>query len=139
MTDFEIEEFIHIAYEAALEALKYDEVPIGSIIVNEAKVVVGTGFNQTEKLKDPTAHAEILAIKSAAEKINDWRLDNHIIFSTIEPCEMCMGAIIESRIKEVYFGAKNNKRKNEEKKIKSTMIKNSDCQNLIKEFFKNLR
>ncbi|MEE2975660.1 MAG: nucleoside deaminase [Thermodesulfobacteriota bacterium] len=139
MTDFEIEEFIHIAYEAALEALKYDEVPIGSIVVNEAKVVVGTGFNQTEKLKDPTAHAEILAIKSAAEKINDWRLDNHIIFSTIEPCEMCMGAIIESRIKEVYFGAKNNKRKNEEKKIKSTMIKNSDCQNLIKEFFKNLR
>lgn len=139
MTDFEIEEFIHLAYEAALEALKYDEVPIGSIIVNEAKVVVGTGFNQTEKLKDPTAHAEILAIKSAAEKINDWRLDNHIIFSTIEPCEMCMGAIIESRIKEVYFGAKNNKRKNEEKKIKSTMIKNPDCQNLIKEFFKNLR
>ena len=139
MTDFEIEEFIHLAYEAALEALKYDEVPIGSIVVNEAKVVVGTGFNQTEKLKDPTAHAEILAIKSAAEKINDWRLDNHIIFSTIEPCEMCMGAIIESRIKEVYFGAKNNKRKNEEKKIKSTMIKNSDCQNLIKEFFKNLR
>lgn len=139
MTDFEIEEFIHLAYEAALEALKYDEVPIGSIVVNEAKVVVGTGFNQTEKLKDPTAHAEILAIKSAAEKINDWRLDNHIIFSTIEPCEMCMGAIIESRIKEVYFGAKNNKRKNEEKKIKSTMIKNPDCQNLIKEFFKNLR
>ncbi len=139
MTDFEIEEFIHLAYEAALEALKYDEVPIGSIVVNEAKVVVGTGFNQTEKLKDPTAHAEILAIKSAAEKINDWRLDNHIIFSTIEPCEMCMGAIIESRIKEVYFGAKNNKRKNGEKKIKSTMIKNSDCQNLIKEFFKNLR
>ncbi len=139
MTDFEIEEFIHLAYEAALEALNYDEVPIGSIVVNEAKVVVGTGFNQTEKLKDPTAHAEILAIKSAAEKINDWRLDNHIIFSTIEPCEMCMGAIIESRIKEVYFGAKNNKRKNEEKKIKSTMIKNSDCQNLIKEFFKNLR
>tara|TARA_B100000029_G_scaffold191601_1_gene189397 strand:- start:5911 stop:6330 length:420 start_codon:yes stop_codon:yes gene_type:complete len=139
VTDFEIEEFIHLAYEAALEALNYDEVPIGSIVVNEAKVVVGTGFNQTEKLKDPTAHAEILAIKSAAEKINDWRLDNHIIFSTIEPCEMCMGAIIESRIKEVYFGAKNNKRKNEEKKIKSTMIKNSDCQNLIKEFFKNLR
>ena len=139
MTDFEIEEFIHLAYEAALEALKYDEVPIGSIVVNEAKVVVGTGFNQTEKLKDPTAHAEILAIKSAAEKINDWRLDNHIIFSTIEPCEMCMGAIIESRIKEVYFAAKNNKRKNEAKKIKSTMIKNSDCQNLIKEFFKNLR
>tara|TARA_B100000676_G_C17770053_1_gene676233 strand:+ start:360 stop:779 length:420 start_codon:yes stop_codon:yes gene_type:complete len=139
VTDFEIEEFIHLAYEAALEALKYDEVPIGSIVVNEAKVVVGTGFNQTEKLKDPTAHAEILAIKSAAEKINDWRLDNHIIFSTIEPCEMCMGAIIESRIKEVYFGAKNNKRKNGEKKIKSTMIKNSDCQNLIKEFFKNLR
>ncbi len=139
MTDFEIEEFIHLAYEAALEALKYDEVPIGSIVVNEAKVVVGTGFNQTEKLKDPTAHAEILAIKSAAEKISDWRLDNHIIFSTIEPCEMCMGAIIESRIKEVYFGAKNNKRKNGEKKIKSTMIKNSDCQNLIKEFFKNLR
>ena len=112
---------------------------IGAVIVNKEKIVVGKGHNQTETLKDSTAHAEILALKSASKKINDWRLDDHIIFSTIEPCEMCMGAIVEARIKEVYYGSKNTKRKNIEKKIKASMVENMNCQNLVKQFFKNLR
>ena len=99
----DIEKFIDLAFEEALKALKNNEVPIGAVIVNKEKIVVGKGHNQTETLKDSTAHAEILALKSASKKINDWRLDDHIIFSTIEPCEMCMGAIVEARIKEVYY------------------------------------
>ena len=128
-----------MAFEEALKALKNNEVPIGAVIVNKEKIVVGKGHNQTETLKDSTAHAEILALKSASKKINDWRLDDHIIFSTIEPCEMCMGAIVEARIKEVYYGSKNTKRKNIEKKIKASMVENMNCQNLVKQFFKNLR
>ena len=135
----DIEKFIELAFEEALKALKNNEVPIGAVIVNKEKIVVGKGHNQTETLIDSTAHAEILALKSASKKINDWRLDDHIIFSTIEPCEMCMGAIVEARIKEVYYGSKNTKRKNIEKKIKASMVENMNCQNLVKQFFKNLR
>ena len=135
----DIEKFIDLAFEEALKALKNNEVPIGAVIVNKEKIVVGKGHNQTETLKDSTAHAEILALKSASKKINDWRLDDHIIFSTIEPCEMCMGAIVEARIKEVYYGSKNTKRKNIEKKIKASMVENMNCKNLVKQFFKNLR
>ena len=135
----DIEKFIELAFEEALKALKNNEVPIGAVIVNKEKIVVGKGHNQTETFKDSTAHAEILALKSASKKINDWRLDDHIIFSTIEPCEMCMGAIVEARIKEVYYGSKNTKRKNIEKKIKASMVENMNCQNLVKQFFKNLR
>ena len=135
----DIEKFIDLAFEEALKALKNNEVPIGAVIVNKEKIVVGKGHNQTETFKDSTAHAEILALKSASKKINDWRLDDHIIFSTIEPCEMCMGAIVEARIKEVYYGSKNTKRKNIEKKIKASMVENMNCQNLVKQFFKNLR
>ena len=135
----DIEKFIDLAFEEALKALKNNEVPIGAVIVNKEKIVVGKGHNQTETLKDSTAHAEILALKSASKKINDWRLDDHIIFSTIEPCEMCMGAIVEARIKEVYYGSKNTKRTNIEKKIKASMVENMNCQNLVKQFFKNLR
>ena len=135
----DIEKFIDLAFEEALKALKNNEVPIGAVIVNKEKIVVGKGHNQTETLKDSTAHAEILALKSASKKINDWRLDDHIIFSTIEPCEMCMGAIVEARIKEVYYGSKNTKRKNIEKKIKASMVENMNCQNLVKQFFINLR
>ena len=79
----DIEKFIDLAFEEALKALKNNEVPIGAVIVNKEKIVVGKGHNQTETLKDSTAHAEILALKSASKKINDWRLDDHIIFSTI--------------------------------------------------------
>ena len=135
----DIEKFIDLAFEEALKALKNNEVPIGAVIVNKEKIVVGKGHNQTETLKDSTAHAEILALKSASKKINDWRLDDHIIFSTIEPCEMCMGAIVEARIKEVYYGSKNTKRKNIEKKIKASRVENMNCQNLVKQFFINLR
>ena len=139
VTKIEIENFISLALIQARKALSMGEVPIGSIIINEHKKIVGVGYNKTEKLSDPTAHAEILAIKSAAKKLGDWRLDGHIIFTTIQPCEMCMGAIIEARIEEVYYGSTNTKRRNKTKSIKSQLIKHAECTNLLKEFFKDLR
>ena len=101
--------------------------------------VKAIGYNKTEKLSDPTAHAEIIAIKSAAKKLGDWRLDGHVIFSTIQPCEMCMGAIIEARMEEIYYGSTNTKKKNEAKLVKSQLIKHAECTNLLKEFFQDLR
>ena len=111
-------------------------------IVDEAKKVLvnsNTKEFKTEKLSDPTAHAEIIAIRAAAKKLGDWRLDGHVIFTTIQPCEMCMGAIIEARMEEIYYGSTNTKKKNETKLVKSQLIKHTECTNLLKEFFKDLR
>ena len=86
----------HIAYEKS-------EIPVGAIVVKDNKII-GRGYNQREKLKDPTAHAEILAITAAANTIEDWRLNDCTLYVTKEPCAMCAGAIINSRISTVIFG-----------------------------------
>ena len=91
------------AIKEAEKALKLDEVPIGSIIVRD-NTIIGRGFNQVESLNDATAHAEIIAISSAANTSGDWRLDNCSIYITKEPCFMCFGAIINSRIKKIFYG-----------------------------------
>ena len=80
-----------------------DEIPVGAIVVKENKII-GRGYNQREILKDPTAHAEVLAITAAANTISDWRLNDCTLYVTKEPCAMCAGAIINSRIKQVIFG-----------------------------------
>ena len=100
--------FMQIAIKEALKAYEEDEVPIGACIVLDGKVVA-RAHNQTEKKKDPTAHAEILAIKKACKKYNDWRLEGAEIYVTTEPCAMCAGAIANARIKTVYFGAYERK------------------------------
>jgi len=84
-------------------AYEKDEIPVGAIVVKDNKVI-GRGYNQREKLKDPTAHAEIIAITAAANTIDDWRLNDCILYVTKEPCAMCAGAIINSRIESVIFG-----------------------------------
>ncbi len=84
-------------------AFEQDEIPVGAIVVKDNKII-GRGYNQREKLKDPTAHAEVLAITAAANTINDWRLNDCTIYVTKEPCAMCAGAIINSRINSVIFG-----------------------------------
>ncbi len=84
-------------------AFEKDEIPVGAIVVNENKII-GRGYNQREILKDPTAHAEVLAITAAANTIGDWRLNDCTLYVTKEPCAMCTGAIINSRINSVIFG-----------------------------------
>ena len=85
------------------------DVPVGSIVVNDSGQIVGTGQNLREQSNDPTDHAEILAIRNAAQKIGSWRLDDLTLVVTLEPCVMCAGAILQSRIKRLVFGVFDEK------------------------------
>ena len=97
------------ALSLAKVAADNGDVPVGAIVVNEAGEILGTGQNLREQSNDPTAHAEIIAIRQAAEKIGSWRLDDLTIVVTLEPCAMCAGAILQSRIKRLVFGAWDGK------------------------------
>ena len=101
-------EFLKEAIREATKAAEMGEVPVGAVVVKKGEII-GKGHNKTEKTGDPTAHAEVLAIKSAAETLGTWRLDDCDLYVTLEPCPMCAGAIINSRIKRVYFGAYDTK------------------------------
>ena len=92
-----------LALVQAQKAYEKDVIPVGAIVVKEGKVI-GRGYNQREMLNDPTAHAEIIAITAAANTIEDWRLNDCMLYVTKEPCAMCAGAIINSRLKMVVFG-----------------------------------
>jgi len=93
----------------AKESSNFDDVPVGALIVNEQGEVIATGQNLREKDNDPTAHAEIVAIKNAGNKIGNWRLDDLTLVVTLEPCVMCAGAIAQSRMKRLVFGAFDQK------------------------------
>ncbi len=93
----------------AQEVKSSGDVPVGALIVNEAGEVLSFGKNEREKDNDPTAHAEILAIRKASEKLGSWRLDDLTLIVTLEPCVMCAGAILQSRLKRLVFGAFDQK------------------------------
>jgi tRNA(adenine34) deaminase len=93
----------------ANEVKSSGDVPVGALIVNEVGEIVSFGKNEREKDNDPTAHAEILAIRRAGEKLGSWRLDDLTLVVTLEPCVMCAGAILQSRIKRLVFGAFDQK------------------------------
>ena len=97
------------AFKLAEKAFSMDEVPVGAVVVCFDRII-GKGFNQFESLKDATAHAEVLAISAAANTLDNWRLNQCEIFVTKEPCAMCAGAIINSRIKRVVFGSYDDKK-----------------------------
>ena len=137
------------AFKQAEKAYACDEVPIGCIIVHDNKII-GQGHNLVEKLKDSTAHAEMLSITSAANYINDWRLNECSIYVTKEPCVMCFGAILNSRIKNLFYGVEDSsngfqvKVLNENlfskhlEKIQSGIL-GDKCKSILKDFFEQKR
>jgi tRNA(adenine34) deaminase len=100
--------FMQLALEEAQQAFTEDEVPIGAVIVYEDRVIA-RAHNQREQLHDPTAHAEMIAITQAAEARRSWRLDECVLYATLEPCPMCAGAIVQARIPTVVYGATDPK------------------------------
>ncbi len=106
MNNIDHEFFMEQALKEAQKAFEESEVPVGAVVVHDNKII-GRGHNRTESLKDATAHAEMIAITSAAGIIGDWRLDDCILYCTIEPCAMCAGAAVLSRIKTIVFGARD--------------------------------
>jgi tRNA(adenine34) deaminase len=97
------------ALALANQAAAFDDVPVGALVVNDQGEIIGVGENLREKNNDPTAHAEIVAIKNAAQKIGNWRLDDLTMVVTLEPCAMCAGAIVQTRMKRLVFGAFDEK------------------------------
>jgi tRNA(adenine34) deaminase len=145
------EKWMSEAIRLAQIAYEKDEIPVGAIVVKDNKII-GRGYNQRETLKDPTAHAEVLAITAAANTINDWRLDDCTLYITKEPCAMCAGAIINSRINTVIFGCYDDGRGYcgsladlcGDPRLKNDItvrggIKEEICLSLIQDFFRTKR
>ncbi len=140
MKDKDLLNFLDIAIKESIKALNANEVPIGSIVVcNKSKKVISKAFNMTEKLGDPTAHAEIIAIQKAVKKIGDWRLDNYSLFTTIEPCNMCMEVIKAARIKKIYYGSKNTSKIKLKRKPEQISLESDFCKKILKDFFRKKR
>jgi len=145
------EYFMEEALKEAQKAFEDNEVPIGAVIVKEGNII-GRGRNLRETLNDPTAHAEIIALKNAGKNLGTWRLTGATLYVTIEPCPMCAGALINSRIDTLVFGASEPKFGsagsqlnllqfpgfNHQVKIIGA-VKEKECKQLIKEFFRKLR
>jgi tRNA(adenine34) deaminase len=140
-----------LAVREAEKAFVKDEVPVGAVVFFKDRII-GKGYNQTETLQDPTAHAEMIAISAAANSMNSWRLDNCSLYVTLEPCAMCAGAIILARIQHVFIGAMDPKagacgstrnilqdhRMNHQATIEYGIME-EESSNLLKDFFQRLR
>ncbi|HIW34576.1 MAG TPA: tRNA adenosine(34) deaminase TadA [Candidatus Paenibacillus intestinavium] len=147
----EDERWMQEAIAEAQKAQQLGEVPIGAVIVEDG-VIIGRGHNLRETLHDPTAHAEIIAIKQASQHLNAWRLLKCTLYVTLEPCPMCAGAIVQSRVTRVVYGTSDHKagcagtlmnllqepRFNHETELTSGVLQ-TECATLLKTFFKQLR
>lgn len=145
------EYFMKEALKEAEKAYSKLEVPVGAVIVKDGKIIA-RAYNQKESKTDTTKHAEILAIQKASKKLKSWRLIDCEMYVTLEPCTMCAGAIIHSRIKKVYIGAMDEKtgavgsvlnlfedyKFNHKPEVEKGILK-EDCESLLKQFFKELR
>jgi len=147
----EDEKWMRYALAEAQLALKKNEVPIGAVVVNEDRII-GRGHNQVESLNDPTAHAEIIAIGAACNFLSSWRLSGSSIYVTIEPCAMCAGAIVLSRLDRLIFGAEDPKagacgslynvvqdiRLNHQVQIVPYILE-QECRQILEAFFEKIR
>ncbi len=143
--------FMEIAIKEAEKALREKEVPIGAVLVKNEKIIA-RGHNQCIMMHDPTAHAEINTLRRAAEKTGNYRLTETVLYVTIEPCIMCMGALLNARIKKLIYGApdikagaagsvydfSDDKRLNHKFKVESGILASS-CSQLIQGFFRQKR
>jgi len=134
------EKYMEEALKLAKRAYDEDEIPVGAVVVCNDKII-GCGYNQKEKLNNPLKHAELIAIEEACNYIGDWRLNDCELYVTLEPCQMCMGAIVETRIKKVVYGvSKSDQMFNIQKDIiVESGILQDDCLEIIQKFFKNKR
>lgn len=145
------EKYMKEALKQAKKARDIEEVPIGCVIVYQDKII-GRGYNRRRIDKNTLSHAELNAIKKASKKMGDWRLDDCEMYVTLEPCQMCAGAIVQSRIKKVYIGCMNPKagcagsilnllqveKFNHQVEIIKGVLE-EECSSIMKEFFKTLR
>jgi tRNA(adenine34) deaminase len=144
-------QFMGAALELAREAHRRGEVPVGAVVVLDG-AVIGEGFNQPIGAHDPTAHAEIVALRDAAQRIGNYRLTGATLYVTIEPCQMCVGAMVHARITRVVFGTREPKagaiesamRAHEHPSLNHRMeatggVLDEECRALIQEFFKEKR
>lgn len=146
-----VEFFMSEALKEAQKALQEDEVPVGAVVIYKGKIIA-RGYNQVERLKDPTAHAEMLALTSAANYLKVKWLNEASLYVTIEPCSMCAGALVLARIKNLIYGADdpksgacgsvvnivNNKRLNHRVKVKKGIL-GKESSYLLKDFFSRIR
>lgn len=144
-------EFMLVALKLAQKAYKKGEVPIGAVIVKEGKIIA-KAYNNREKTQNAINHAEIIVINKACKKLKSWRLDGCELYCTLEPCFMCSGAILNARIKTLYFGAYEQKSGSASSKFNLFEdtghnhkcevvggIMEQDCKKLMQDFFANLR
>lgn len=145
------EKFMKQALLQAKKAKEIGEVPIGCVIVQDGKVI-GRGYNRRNTDKSTLSHAEITAIRKASKKLNDWRLEDCTLYVTLEPCQMCAGAIVQARVKEVVIGAMNPKAgcagsilnlftmKQFNHQVQTTYgVCEEECSRILKQFFAGLR
>jgi tRNA(adenine34) deaminase len=143
---------MRLALQEAKKAGQFDEVPVGAVLVSVTGEVLAAARNRTIESGDPTAHAEIIALREAAVKIRNYRLLNTTLYVTIEPCPMCMGAVIHARVARLVFGARDPKwgaagslynlaqdrRLNHQMELISGVCE-SECRDLVQEFFRRKR
>ena len=145
------QDWMRLALVQAEKAFELGEVPIGAIIVKDSQIIA-SAFNEKELRQDPTAHAEVLVIQRAAEKLGSWRLSDATLYVTLEPCPMCAGAIVQARLKQLVYGAADQKggATGSVMNVLNTTLWNhkvdvvagileEDCSNILKSFFKRLR
>ena len=144
--------FMRMALQEAEAAAEENEVPVGAVIVHGERRVIASDHNRREQLRDPTAHAEMLAITQAAEALGSWRLDDCTLYITLEPCPMCAGAILQARISRVVYGADdpksgavqslfkllNDVRLNHQCSVVSGVL-SEQCGNILSRFFQRQR
>lgn len=144
--------FMLLAIEQAQLAGSIGEVPIGAVITDQNNNLISSGHNLRESNQDPTAHAEVIAIRKASEKLGSWRLEGATLYVTLEPCAMCIGAVVLARVRRLVFGARDpkagavysvfnigtNAKLNHNVEVREGVLE-TECSALLKDFFSKLR